>query len=210
MSSPILICFLGSECPHDRHIESTTPTIKWVHQFVFIRVFKLRHFHLPFVWFWTWRWRDLIAHRLLWSTQPGWDWTFLLCEPWSIIHLRVYVKIGCDWFRWSSLWFVPWWRFVEYDVLTHSDIFDFVFKLLEVCEHFTLLPHRKDLGVLGEVVDERDVVSTSTECDRLSLPMHMNVLFLGFPCLYSSHLGMIVDVACWIGKLHTLRKSPSL
>ena len=45
--------------------------------------------------------------------------------------------------------------------------FDFVFKSLDVSEHFALLPHRVDPGVLGEVVDEEHIISASTECSRL-------------------------------------------
>ena len=33
-------------------------------------------------------------------------------------------------------------------------LFDFAFEFLEVCEHFTLLPHEKNPCVPGEVVDE--------------------------------------------------------
>ena len=46
-------------------------------------------------------------------------------------------------------------------------LFDFVFEFLEVWEHFTLLPHMKDLGVPREVVNEHHIVSATTECCRL-------------------------------------------
>ena len=36
------------------------------------------------------------------------------------------------------------------------------FEFLEVCEHFTLLPHGEDPGVPREIVDKGDVVSTSS------------------------------------------------
>ena len=45
--------------------------------------------------------------------------------------------------------------------------FDFGFEPLEVSEHFALLSHEIDPGVLGEVVDERDIISASAECDYL-------------------------------------------
>ena len=48
-----------------------------------------------------------------------------------------------------------------------SGFFDFVFKFLEVFEHFALLPHRVDVGLSGEVVDEEHVISASAECSRL-------------------------------------------
>ena len=47
-------------------------------------------------------------------------------------------------------------------------LFDFPLEFLEVCKHFTLLPHGEDPGVPGEVVDERDIISASSECCRLS------------------------------------------
>ena len=42
--------------------------------------------------------------------------------------------------------------------MSTNGFFDFVFKPLEVSQHFTLLPHRIDPGVPGEVVDEEHVV----------------------------------------------------
>ena len=48
----------------------------------------------------------------------------------------------------------------------HS-LFDFGFEPLEVSEHFALLFYRVDLGVHGEIVDEREIVSASTECSYL-------------------------------------------
>ena len=52
-------------------------------------------------------------------------------------------------------------------------LFDFVYKFLEVCEHFTLLPHRKDLVVPGDVVDECHIISASAECCRLGWSPHI-------------------------------------
>ena len=49
-----------------------------------------------------------------------------------------------------------------------SRLFYFAFDFLEVSEHFTLLPHRVDPGVPGEVIDEEHVISASVECSRLS------------------------------------------
>ena len=38
------------------------------------------------------------------------------------------------------------------------------FELLEVGEHFTLLRHREDPYVARVVVDEGDVIATSSDC----------------------------------------------
>ena len=51
--------------------------------------------------------------------------------------------------------------------MTTRSFFDFDFKPLEVSEHFTLLPHRVEPRVPGEVVDEEHVISASAECSRL-------------------------------------------
>ena len=46
-------------------------------------------------------------------------------------------------------------------------LFSFGFELLEVSEHFTLLPHRVDPGVPGKIVNKRDIISASAECTYL-------------------------------------------
>ena len=48
--------------------------------------------------------------------------------------------------------------------MSTDGFFDFALEFLEVSEHFALIPHRIDLGVLGEVVDEEHVILASTEC----------------------------------------------
>ena len=50
---------------------------------------------------------------------------------------------------------------------------DFVFEPLEVFEHFTLLPHRVDPGVPGEVVDECEIVAAIFECCGLGWSPHI-------------------------------------
>ena len=83
--------------------------------------------------------------------------------------------------------------------------FDSVLKCLEVFEHFVLLPYGVDPGMLGEVVNERDIISTTTECFRLS---RLNVLHLGSLCSGSSLLGTVVDVVSRIGRLRIHLPSP--
>ena len=56
--------------------------------------------------------------------------------------------------------------------------FDFAFEFLEVSEHFALMPHRVDLGVLGEVVDEEHVISASAECCRLSRSPYIGMTYV--------------------------------
>ena len=46
-------------------------------------------------------------------------------------------------------------------------LFDFVLELMEVREQFTFLAHGINPGVLGEVVDERYIISITTKCCRL-------------------------------------------
>ena len=52
--------------------------------------------------------------------------------------------------------------------MSTSRLFDFALEFLEVSEHFSLRPHRVDLDVPGEVVNEEHVISASAECGRLS------------------------------------------
>ena len=51
--------------------------------------------------------------------------------------------------------------------MSTNGFFEFVFKPLEVSEHFALLPHRIDPRVPREVVDEEHVISASAKCSRL-------------------------------------------
>ena len=67
-------------------------------------------------------------------------------------------------------------------------LFDFTFEFLEVCKHCPLLPHGKDPCVPREVVDEGDVVSTSSKCGWSWSP------HLGGLCLRFARLEMGVDV----------------
>ena len=46
-------------------------------------------------------------------------------------------------------------------------LFDLVFELLAVSEHFALLSHRVDPSVSREVVDDRYIVSATTKCCHL-------------------------------------------
>ena len=79
--------------------------------------------------------------------------------------------------------------------MSTSPLFNFAFEFLEMSEHFSVLPHWVDPGVLGEVVDKEHVISTSVECSLCSL---------------SSLSGTGVGVAFQIGMLHTLLQSLSL
>ena len=73
--------------------------------------------------------------------------------------------------------------------------FNFIFEPLEVVEHFAHLFHRVELGMPGEVTDERDIISATTECCRFELiPTHLNVLHPGPLCSYSSLSGMDVGI----------------
>ena len=62
--------------------------------------------------------------------------------------------------------------------MSTSGFFDFAFKFLEVSEHFALLPHRVDLGKLGEVVNEEHVVSASAECSHLSRSSYVRMDYI--------------------------------
>ena len=64
--------------------------------------------------------------------------------------------------------------------IEHPDLcfFYFVFNPLEVSEHFVLLPHGVDPGVLGEVVDKDHVISVSAECSRLSRSPYIGVNYI--------------------------------
>ena len=42
--------------------------------------------------------------------------------------------------------------------MTTRGFFDFTLEFLEVYEHFALMPHRVDPGVLGEVEDEEHLI----------------------------------------------------
>ena len=51
--------------------------------------------------------------------------------------------------------------------MSTRSFFDFGSEPLEVSEHFSLLSHRVDPGVLGELTNGRDVISVSAECGYL-------------------------------------------
>ena len=53
--------------------------------------------------------------------------------------------------------------------------FDFIFKCLKVFEHFILLSHGVDLGLHGEVIDERHIISASVKCSHLSWSPYVKV-----------------------------------
>ena len=53
--------------------------------------------------------------------------------------------------------------------------FNSAFELLKMCEYFALVAHRINLGVFGDIVNERDVVSASSECGHLCQSLHIRV-----------------------------------
>ena len=57
--------------------------------------------------------------------------------------------------------------------MTTRGFFDFTLEFLEVSEHFALMPHRVDPCVPGEVIDERDVISASSECGYLGRSLYI-------------------------------------
>ena len=77
-------------------------------------------------------------------------------------------------------------------------------ELLEVGEHFSLLLHREDPCVAGVVVDEGDVVLTSSDGRRLSWSLYVRVdhveeAFVSVICQ--------VDMLCTFGRLVSIQRS---
>ena len=62
--------------------------------------------------------------------------------------------------------------------MSTSVFFDFAFKFLKVSEHFTLLSHRVDPGVHGEVIDEEHVVSAFVEYGHLSWSPYVGMQYI--------------------------------